>query len=114
MFIYFIKFLSFFLGFTVITKTYYDYKKGAETIVMLLFWTVTWLFIICAAIFPDKIYSTMQRLSKENIGIGTFVGIAFILLFFITYRIYIKANRLERKLHDLVIKLGLSNIEKEK
>jgi hypothetical protein len=107
------KVITILLALTVISKTYLDFKKKQENIAVFLFWAIAWLFIMYAAIQPGKIYSLMQKFSKDNIGIGTFVGIAFIFLFYITYRVYIKANRLERKLHDMVMKLGLKDIEKK-
>lgn len=109
-----IKILSLFLGVTVISKTYLDFKKGRENIIMFLFWTIAWILIMYAAIQPGKIYSLMQNFSKENIGIGTFGGVAFVFLFFVTYRVYTKANRLEQKIHDIVMRIGLKDIEEKK
>jgi hypothetical protein len=106
-----IKLLSLILGLTVICKTYYGYKKHQESLATFLFWSFTWLTIIYASIEPQKIYAVMQSFNKNNIGLGTFGGIAFIFLFYVTYRVYTKANRLERKLHDIVTKLGLKEIE---
>lgn len=113
MLIYFIKFICLFLGFTVITKTYYDYKKGSEGTTMLLFWTIAWLAVIYSAIDPGRVYRLAQHFSSSNVGVGTFVGVAFVFLFFLTYRVYVKANRLEKKLRDMVIKLGLNGMEKK-
>lgn len=111
--IIFIKILSLFLGITVIAKTYIDFKRRHEGLTMLFFWTIAWLLIMYAAIQPGKIYQLMQNFSKDNIGLGTFGGIAFVFLFYLVYRIYTKANRLEQKMHDMVMKLGLKDIEKE-
>lgn len=111
--ILFIKILSLFLGVTVIAKTYIDFKKSHEGLTMFLFWTIAWLFIMYAAIQPGKIYQFMQNFSEENIGLGTFGGIAFVFLFYITYRVYNKANRLEQKIRLVVTKIGLKDIEKK-
>lgn len=112
MIILLIKILSLFLGITVISKTYLDYKKKQEGLAMFLFWSIAWIVIIYAAIVPEQIYKVMQNFSKQNIGTGTFVGIAFMFLFFVTYRVYTKANRLEQKIKDVVTKIGLKEIEK--
>lgn len=108
-----IKILSLVLGVAVIFKTYYSYKKKEEGLVTFLFWSIAWLVIMYAAVFPDKVYSLMQEFSSENIGIGTFAGIAFVFLFFVTYRVYMKADRLERQIRDMVTRLGLKDVEKK-
>lgn len=109
----FTKIIAVILALTVISKSFYDYKRKREGIVMFLFWAVTWALIAYVALKPSLFYSFITALSKENIGIGTFVGIAFIFLFFITYRVYIKANRLERQIKDIVMKIGIKDITEE-
>ena len=107
-----VKLICLFLGLTVIAKTYIDYKRKYESLTVFLFWTLTWIVIIYASLQPAQIYQFVQSLSRENIGLGTFGGIAFIFIFYLTYRVYIKANRLEQKLHDVVIEIGLKEIDK--
>lgn len=106
-----IKLASLILGFTVILKTFYDYKKHQESLATFLFWSITWLAIIYAAIRPEQIYKLTQSFAQDNIGAGTFFGIAFIFLLFVTYRVYTKANRLEKKIRDIVMEIGLKDIE---
>jgi len=107
------KIIAVLVGLTVISKSYHDLKKHYESLVMFLFWLFTWSAIIAATILPDVFLRLADKVSKNGIGVGTFAGIAFIFLLFITYRVYTKANRLEKKLHDMVMKLGLKEIEKE-
>lgn len=108
-----VKVFSILLGLTVISKSYHDYKKHKENLLMFLFWTLAWSAIIVASIFPNIVFSLAGRISGNGIGIGTFFGVAFVFLFFITYRVYIKANRLEQNIKDIVMKLGLKDIEQE-
>lgn len=105
------KIIAIIIGLMVISKTYHDFKKHNENLTMLLFWCITWLAIITAALFPDAFIKFVERVSGNGVGIGTFVGIAFVFLFFITYRVYTKANRLENQIKDIVLKLGLKDIE---
>lgn len=107
------KAISLFFAIIVISKTYLDYKKKRESLTMLFFWTITWIGIVYVAINPEVLIRFSQKVGEPNTGIGTFLGLAFIFLFFITYRVYVKANRLEQKIKDIVIKIGIKDIDEE-
>jgi hypothetical protein len=109
----FVKIFSFLLGLMVISKTYLDYKKKSESFFMFVFWTLAWIGIITVSLFPEIIDQALEISRAQKIGTGTFFGISIIFLFFVIYRIYIKANKLEKKLHDMVMKLGLEEIDDE-
>ncbi len=107
------KIFAIILAFTVISKGFYDYKKKKEILSTFLFWTIAWLFIVYVTLKPSLFYNLLSRMADENIGIGTFVGVAFIFLFYITYRVYIKTDRLERQIRDIVMKIGIREIIEE-
>lgn len=109
----FVKIISLVLGLMVISKTYLDYKKKNESFFMFFFWTVAWIGIIIVSLFPEIIVAALQVSKEQQIGTGTFLGVAIVFLFFVIYRVYIKANRLEKKIHDMVMKLGLKDIDDE-
>lgn len=109
----FVKIISLILGLMVISKTYLDYKKRNESLVMFLFWTLAWIIIIAISLFPEIIDEALQLSKAQRIGTGTFLGIAIVFLFFVIYRVYIKANRLEKKIHDIAIKLALKELDDE-
>lgn len=109
--IIFVKVISLLLGLMVISKTYLDYKKKNESLTMFLFWTIAWVGIVIVALFPEIIQKALVISQAQKIGTGTFLGIAIVFLFFVIYRIYIKANRLEKQIHDMVMKLGLKEIK---
>ena len=108
-----IKVISLIFALLVVSKTYYDYKKKQESLFSFLFWTFAWLVIVYVAFFPQRVFLYFQKMADQNIGIGTLTGIAFVFLFFVTYRIYVKANRLEQKIKDMVIRIGLKDLEKK-
>lgn len=101
------------LALTVVTKTLYDYKRKRESLTMFIFWTVAWIFIFYVALVPSIFYNFANKMADQNVGIGTFVGLAFIFLFFITYRVYIKAHRLEQQIRDIVMRVGIKDIEEK-
>lgn len=111
--IVFVKIISLILGLTVISKTYLDYKKRNESLIMFLFWTAAWIGIIAVSLFPEIINEALQISMAQKIGTGTFLGVAIVFLFFIIYRIYIKASRLEKKMQDMLMKLGIKDLDDE-
>jgi hypothetical protein len=105
------KILSIVLGLVVISKTFLDYRKEKESLTMFLFWLITWGSVITFSIFPTLIERFNKLIGEQGSGVNTFIGAAFVFLLFITYRVYTKANRLEQQLHQMVMKLGLKDIE---
>lgn len=110
--IYIAKIFSLILGMAVITKTVLDYRKKQESTVMLFFWTFTWIAIIYVALNPLMIDKTIAKIGDHKTGLGTFISMSIVFLYFVIYRVYNKANRIEQKLKDIVIKLGLKNLDK--
>ncbi|MFA6423034.1 MAG: DUF2304 domain-containing protein [Patescibacteria group bacterium] len=109
--IYVAKVFSIILGLMVISKTLLDFKKKQESLIMFIFWTVTWAIIIYLGLFPAEIDKTINRLGMNKTGTGTFFGMSLVFLFFVIYRVYHKANRLELKLKDMTMKLGLKDVK---
>ncbi|MFA6963147.1 MAG: DUF2304 domain-containing protein [Patescibacteria group bacterium] len=107
------KILSMVIGIVVITKTFHDFRKKKENLIMSLFWIFTWLAVMVLAIFPPIIDEINRAIGGNDSGLNTFFGAAFVFLFFVTYRIYIKAHRLERQIHRMVMKIGLKDFEKQ-
>lgn len=108
-----IKVFAILLAAIVIAKTYLDYRKKHESLIMFMFWTITWLVIVVVAIHPKIVDVVVSVTRGKQIGIGTFLGLFSVFLFFVTYRVYNKANRLEQQLKELIIKLGLKDLEKK-
>lgn len=106
-----IKLITLFISVTVLSKTYLDYKKKKETFSMFLFWTITWLAVLFFAIWPRIYLNVKEYFNNFGVGSVTFVGLIFIFLFFVTYRVYVKTHRLERQVRDLVMKIGLKDVE---
>lgn len=104
------KIIAVILAALVISKTYHDYKTKREVLPTFLFWTLTWLSIVFLAFNPAMVMQISQAIDARA-GYGTFFGIAFIFLFYITYRVYIKANRLEQKIKEIVMKIGIKDID---
>lgn len=104
------KVLSVVFSVLVISKSYLSYKARRESLVMTVFWSATWVLIILIAAFPaltDKILG----ISKHSGGTGTLLGIGLIFLYFVIYRVYVKADRIEKQLSKVVREMALKTYD---
>ncbi|MEI8143288.1 MAG: DUF2304 family protein [Candidatus Berkelbacteria bacterium] len=106
-----VRIIAIILSLVSITKTYYDLKKHTESITMFIFWLLVWGAVIVAALFPINIMQIAANIGQKGIGIGTFLGLVLVFLLFVIYRVYVKANRIEKQVRDMVMKLGLKDVE---
>lgn len=112
--IYIIQLISTMLAVLVIIKSYADYKRRQEAFVVFLFWTATWLGIVYLAFFPQTVDLLSQRFGNDSTtGFNRMLALSFTFLFFITYRVYIKAERVERKLNRLIKDLAVKEMPKD-
>jgi hypothetical protein len=106
--------ISILLGVIVISKVYLDYKKRNIGLTVFLFWVIAWFGIIVISISPIIIERMSGLIGEGNTGMTAFFAISFVFIFFVVYRVYIKANRLEKMISDIVIKLGLRDLDDKK
>lgn len=113
--IYFAKVISVLFSFLVISRTYSDYKTRMESKTMFIFWLIIWSLIVLVALsYPHSIDLVIRHFRNKMGGIGTILGVAIVLLFYITYKIYRKANRIEQQMKVLVRNIALEKIKNEK
>jgi len=92
----------------VVTKSYADLKKGRENIVMFLFWVCSWAVIVFIAMYPavvDLFFAKLSGETSDRVATALAMGLTFV--FFVIYRLYIKADRVEKTLHKLVSELAI-------
>lgn len=98
------------LGIIVIFKSWSDYRSKKESWPMFFFWTIIWLAVIALSFFPSIIDLALKTFGSNRDGIGTFLGIGLVLLLFISYRLYLKTERIERQITKLVQDLALKDV----
>jgi hypothetical protein len=109
-----VKIIALLFGLIVISKTLTDFKKKEENWQMFLFWLIIWSSVIFIAFNPNIISQILTKLGNRSITVGQIVGIGFVFLLFVVYRIYIKANRIEHEFSRLIRRLALQNLKKRK
>lgn len=102
------------LGVIVISRSIIDYKSRRESLFMTLFWIVVWVIILAIAYYPMIVDFFIQKFGGQRTGIGTVLGMAIAFLLFISYRVYVKANRVEKAMGKIIRELSLQNIKNEK
>ena len=68
---------------------------------MTAFWVVIWAAIIVLAYYPQLIDKLIILVGGSRTGLGTLFGMGLVFVLFISYRIYVKANRIEKNLDSL-------------
>lgn len=107
------KIVALIFGLIVIGKVLTDYRKKQENWQMFLFWLIVWVGIVVIAFDPMLIDQIITRFGKGSYTIGQIIGIGFVFIMFIVYRVYIKAHRIERQVNQLIRDLALGNVKKK-
>lgn len=100
------QFVSILLAGIVISKSYVDFRARAESLPMFIFWIFTWTMIVLVALFPS-IVDFLMSFGSGRSGVGTFLGMALVFLFFVVYRMYVKLERMEQNLTKTIQELAL-------
>src|SRR3989338_6094225 len=99
-----IKILTLIIAFISISKTYLDYRKQHESKIMFIFWTVIWLVVTAIIMFPILIDQVVAYTQDKSITISSVIGMSFVFMLYIIYRIYSKATRIEYRQNELIRK----------
>jgi len=100
-----VKIFSILLAGIAISKSYVDFRARVESLQMFVFWILTWTMIVLVALFPSIV--DLLMFGSGRTGIGTFLGMALVFLFFVVYRMYVKMERMEHKLTKTIQELAL-------
>jgi len=98
----------------VIARSITDFKNKKGSLTMTIFWVILWFAIIVFTFYPNFVQFLIQFLGGDKTGLGTIFGMAIIFVLFICYRIYIKANRIEKKLEVTTRQFALMNFVSKK
>ena len=98
----------------VIAKSFDEFRRGREPWPVFTVWLLTWSSVALVAIFPQVTDWVRLRILGPDAGIGTIVGIVIVFLLFLCYRLYLKAERVERTLNQLISDLALHELKRGK
>ena len=95
----------------VVARSFTDYRNKKESLVMTLFWVLVWLVILSFAYYPTLVDLSIKILGGSRTGLGTVFGMGMIFVLFISYRIYLKANRVEKQMELVIRELALNDLD---
>jgi hypothetical protein len=102
---------SLILAIIAISKSYVDFRARRESLQMFVLWTVMWSGIVFVALFPSVIDVLLRG---NRAGVGTFLGMGVVFVFFLLYRVYARVERMEQKITALVQEVALRETLKHK
>lgn len=109
MVVLFSQIFSVILATITISKSYVDFRARRESLQMFVLWTITWTAIVVVALFPSIVN---LLIIPGSVGIGRFLGMALVFMFFLLYRVYVKLERLEQQITALVQEIALGMRDK--
>lgn len=98
------------LAVIAISKSYVDFRSRRESLQMFVLWTIMWAGIVFFAVFPQVVD---VLLGGSRSGVGRFLGMGVVFVFFLLYRVYARVERLEQKITILVQELGLRELKSD-
>jgi len=101
------------LALVVLANSYDDYRRGKESLQIFLFWAITAALILIVTLFPQIIDITISKIGGQRTGLGTIFGLGLVFIFYLSYRIFVKADRVEKDLTQLVQDLALKDLKKK-
>lgn len=108
------KIFAILLAFIAVSKSYLDYRKRLEPLVMFIFWLVVWTIATILIAYPLLIERLNALLPEGSLTVGSLSSVAFIFMLFVIYRVYAKAARIEYQLNQLVRKTSLEALSVNK
>lgn len=90
----------------VVSKSYLSVRQRRESPLMFILWLITWAIILVLTYYPQIINTVLGR---EKVGVGTVLGVGLVFVYFVLYRVYAKADRVEKELHRLTRELAIKD-----
>lgn len=100
------------LAVLVIARSFSDFKQKKEGVVMTVFWVSIWSIVLILAYYPILIEIGFKLLNFERTGLGKLYAMGMIFLLFVVYRVYVKANRIEKQVEEIARKTALKDLKR--
>ncbi len=73
-----------------------------------LFWILIWLFVVLFAFVPE-LSIDIANIFGISRGLDFLIIVAIIVLFYLVFRLYIKVDKLQEEMTDIVTEIALNN-----
>jgi hypothetical protein len=75
---------------------------------MVFFWILSWIVINVVTFSPKAVSFLLDDLGGRA-GVGTILGLGMVFIYFVVYRIYVKADRIEKQMNKIVRDIALDS-----
>ena len=82
------------------------FKKGHLNGIEISSWIIIWFTVILIVIFPEVIRVYAESFAVSRV-LDLLIGGAFVVIFIMVGSVYVRTNRIEKKVEDLVRKIVL-------
>lgn len=83
-------------------------KLFKKSIMFYLFWILIWLFVVIFAFVPE-LSIDIANIFGISRGLDFLIIVAIIVLFYLVFRLYIKVDKLQEEMTDIVTEIALNN-----
>jgi len=108
-----IQFLIIAFAIFVVTRIVLNFRKGQVSLRGLIFWLGLWLIIIVGFVLPQTT-TFLARIFGIARGADVAIYLSVVLLFYLTFKIFIKLEKIESDISKIVREIALKSKEKEK
>lgn len=98
-------------AFFALTRTIRQYKQGRVPRMQLLLWLLFWFGVVFVAVLPQTT-DTLAKLVGVGRGADFVTYISLLVLFYFSFRLFIKIEHVEQELTRLVRKMSLEEFDK--
>jgi len=89
-----------------LSRVFLRYRDKSISLYELLFWSVVWVGLVVVAIFPS-IFTRLSLVLGIGRGVDIILYIGMILLFYLTFRLYVKIENHQKDITKIVRDLAL-------
>lgn len=82
------------------------YKKGQLNGIEISSWIVIWIAVILIVIFPEVVRVYAESFAVSRV-LDLLIGGAFVVIFIMVGSAYVRVNKLEKRIEDLIRRLAL-------
>jgi hypothetical protein len=104
--------LSLIFGLYMVYWSFLSYKKRLYYLNEMIFWVIVWFVFILVSLFPDTVKFILQTFQISR-TMDLLMIIAFMLIWFITFKNYTDNRQLRKKLSELVRSEAIKNARKK-
>ncbi len=95
------------------SRAFLRFRAKKINIKELIFWTLIWTVVTIAVFTPGKT-ALLAKLLGMGRGFDAMTFIAVVTLFYVVYRLYVKANESEQVITELTREIALRKVIKSK